>query len=34
VIPLLLGIVVCYLVITLPSGWLAGALERRVAFSA
>ena len=34
VIPLLLGIIVCYLVITLPSGWLAGALERRVAFSA
>jgi glutamate transport system permease protein len=34
VIPLLVGIIVCYLVITLPSGWLAGALERRVAFSA
>jgi glutamate transport system permease protein len=34
VIPLLIGIVLCYLVITLPSGWLAGALERRVAFSA
>jgi glutamate transport system permease protein len=34
VIQLLLGIIVCYLVITLPSGWLAGALERRVAFSA
>jgi glutamate transport system permease protein len=34
VIPLLLGVALCYLVITLPAGWLAGALERRVAFSA
>jgi glutamate transport system permease protein len=34
VIPLLLGVAVCYLGITLPAGWLAGALERRVAFSA
>jgi glutamate transport system permease protein len=31
VIPLLTGVAVCYLVITLPSGWLAGWLERRVA---
>jgi glutamate transport system permease protein len=31
VIPLLAGVAVCYLVITLPSGWLAGRLERRVA---
>jgi glutamate transport system permease protein len=31
VIPLLAGTAVCYLVITLPSGWLAGRLERRVA---
>jgi glutamate transport system permease protein len=34
VIPLLLGVAICYLVLTLPSGWLAGAVERRVAFSA
>jgi glutamate transport system permease protein len=34
VIPLLLGVAICYLVITLPAGWLAGAVERRVAFSA
>ena len=34
VIPVLLGVALCYLVITLPAGWLAGALERRVAFSA
>lgn len=33
VIPLLIGIAVCYLVITLPAGWLAGRLERRVAFA-
>jgi glutamate transport system permease protein len=33
VIPVLIGIAVCYLVITLPAGWLAGALERRVAFA-
>jgi glutamate transport system permease protein len=32
VIPLLGGTAVCYLVITLPAGWLAGMLERRVAF--
>lgn len=31
VIPLLAGVAVCYLAITLPSGWLAGLLERRVA---
>jgi glutamate transport system permease protein len=31
VIPLLAGVAVCYLVITLPSGWLAGWLERKVA---
>jgi glutamate transport system permease protein len=31
VIPLLAGVAVCYLVITLPSGWLAGRLERRLA---
>jgi glutamate transport system permease protein len=33
VIPVLIGIAVCYLVITLPAGWLAGALERRVALA-
>ena len=32
VIPLLIGTAVCYLVITLPSGWLSGVLERRVVF--
>jgi glutamate transport system permease protein len=31
VIPLLAGVAVCYLVIILPSGWLAGWLERKVA---
>ena len=31
VIPILTGVAVCYLVLTLPSGWLAGRLERRVA---
>jgi glutamate transport system permease protein len=31
VIPILLGVGVCYLAITLPSGWLAGIVERRVA---
>jgi glutamate transport system permease protein len=31
VIPLLAGVAVCYLVITLPSGWLAGWVERKVA---
>ena len=31
VIAVLLGVAACYLVLTLPSGWLAGRLERRVA---
>jgi glutamate transport system permease protein len=31
VLALLAGVAVCYLVLTLPSGWLAGRLERRVA---
>jgi glutamate transport system permease protein len=31
VIPILAVVAVCYLVITLPAGWLAGRLERRVA---
>ena len=31
VIPVLVGVVACYLLLTLPSGWLAGRLERRVA---
>ncbi len=31
VIPVLAGVAVCYLAITLPSGWLAGWLERKVA---
>jgi glutamate transport system permease protein len=31
VIAILVGVAVCYLVLTLPSGWLAGRLERRVA---
>ena len=31
VIAVLVGVAVCYLVLTLPSGWLAGLLERRVA---
>jgi glutamate transport system permease protein len=31
VIAILAGVAVCYLVMTLPSGWLAGRLERRVA---
>jgi glutamate transport system permease protein len=31
VIAVLAGVAVCYLVLTLPSGWLAGRLERRVA---
>jgi glutamate transport system permease protein len=31
VIPILLGVAFFYLVITLPSGWLAGRVERRVA---
>ena len=31
VIAVLVGVAVCYLVLTLPSGWLAGRLERRLA---
>jgi glutamate transport system permease protein len=31
VIPILLGVAVFYLAITLPAGWLAGIVERRVA---
>jgi glutamate transport system permease protein len=31
VIAILAGVAVCYLVLTLPSGWLAGRLERRLA---
>jgi glutamate transport system permease protein len=31
VIQILVGVAVCYLALTLPSGWLAGRLERRVA---
>jgi glutamate transport system permease protein len=31
VIAIFLGAAVCYLALTLPSGWLAGRLERRVA---
>ena len=31
VIAVLAGVAVCYLVLTLPSGWLAGRLERRLA---
>jgi len=31
VIAVLTGVAVCYLIITLPAGWLAGRLERRVA---
>jgi glutamate transport system permease protein len=31
VIAVLAGVAVCYLLLTLPSGWLAGRLERRVA---
>ena len=34
VIQVLVGVALCYLVITLPAGWLAEVLERRVAFSA
>jgi glutamate transport system permease protein len=34
VIQVLIGVALCYLVITLPAGWLAEVLERRVAFSA
>jgi glutamate transport system permease protein len=31
VIAVLAGVAVCYLILTLPSGWLAGRLERRLA---
>ena len=31
VIAILTGVAACYLLLTLPSGWLAGRLERRVA---
>jgi glutamate transport system permease protein len=31
VLQILAGVAVCYLVLTLPSGWLAGRLERRLA---
>jgi glutamate transport system permease protein len=31
VIAILVGVAVCYLALTLPSGWLAGQVERRVA---
>jgi glutamate transport system permease protein len=31
VIAVLVGVAVCYLVLTLPSGWLAGRVERRLA---
>ena len=31
VIAVLAGVAVCYLILTLPSGWLAGRVERRVA---
>jgi glutamate transport system permease protein len=31
VLALLAGVAVCYLALTLPSGWLAGQLERRLA---
>jgi glutamate transport system permease protein len=31
VIAVLTGVAICYLIITLPAGWLAGRLERRVA---
>jgi glutamate transport system permease protein len=33
VVVILLGIAVCYLIITIPAGILAGRLERRVAFA-
>jgi glutamate transport system permease protein len=33
VIAILVGIAVCYLALTLPSGWLAGQVERRVAIA-
>jgi glutamate transport system permease protein len=31
VIAVLAGVAVCYLILTLPSGWLAGRVERRLA---
>jgi glutamate transport system permease protein len=31
VLAILAGVAVCYLILTLPSGWLAGRLERRLA---
>lgn len=31
-VPIFLGAVVVYLVLTLPSGWAVGAIERRLAF--
>jgi glutamate transport system permease protein len=31
VIAVLVGVAVCYLILTLPSGWLAGWMERRLA---
>ena len=31
VIAVLAGVAVCYLILTLPSGWLAGRMERRLA---
>jgi glutamate transport system permease protein len=33
VIAILVGVAVCYLALTLPSGWLAGQVERRVAIA-
>ena len=33
IVVILLGIAVCYLLITIPAGILAGRLERRVAFA-
>lgn len=33
VIPVLIGVAICYLVLTIPSGILAGRVERRVAFA-
>lgn len=33
VIPLLIGVGICYLVITIPAGYFAGRVERKVAFA-
>lgn len=33
VIPILLGVAVCYLLITIPAGYLAGWVEKRVVFA-